>query len=65
MSENMDSSRYPIITREETEDGWVMTFDHGKQGKGTARVHRATQDDGARAELKRVLASLGYELVEG
>lgn len=57
---------YPVITREETEDGWIMTFDHGpKLGKGTALVHRGTRDDDARAELKRFLASLGYALAEG
>jgi hypothetical protein len=55
---------YPIITCEETEDGWVKTFDYGKKGKSTVRVHRATHDDGARAELKRFFATLGYELIE-
>jgi hypothetical protein len=57
---------YPITTREETADGWIVTTDYGpKQGKSTVRVHRAAQDDGARAELARFLESIGYTLVEG
>ena len=56
---------YPITTREETADGWIYIKDFGpKQGKRTAHVHRATADDGARAELNRFLNSIGYELVE-
>ena len=62
---NINSSE-PIITQEKTEDGWITTADHGKQGVSSAYVHIAhstpEQLDANRRELNRVLNRFGYKL---
>ena len=56
----------PIITKEETADGWITTADYGKQGVSTARVHVAqgTPEKAAanRRALDMMLRRFGYKL---
>ena len=58
----------PVITKENTADGWITTADYGKQGVSVARVHIAqSSPDTAsknRAGLDRILRQLGYRLAE-
>jgi len=58
----------PIITREETADGWITRADYGKQGVSIAQAHMAQETPeqvaANRKELERVLARFGYRLRE-
>ncbi|MEG1492254.1 MAG: hypothetical protein RR394_08375 [Oscillospiraceae bacterium] len=54
----------PSISKTETEDGWAITADFGKQGTSRAIVHMAhgTPEEAAAnlRELNRVLGRYGY-----
>ena len=65
----MNEPVYPIVTREEIADGYIMRYDYGpKQGVTTCIVHRrpATAEERAmmRSGINRIIRPYGYELAE-
>lgn len=60
---------YPIITKEDTEDGYILRYDYGpKQGVTTCIVHRrpATEEERARMRdgINRIIRPYGYVLAD-
>lgn len=65
----MSEPVYPIITREETEDGFIMRWDYGpKQGVTTGIVHRvratAEEREQMRRSINQIIRPHGYELAD-
>ena len=51
---------YPIITKEDTEDGYILRYDYGpKQGVTTCIVHRRPT-----TEEERIIRPYGYVLAD-
>lgn len=60
---------YPIRTREETADGYIIRTDYGpKQGVTVVTVHLVPVTDAERARIReninRIIAPHGYKLAE-
>lgn len=60
-------SVYPIITKEDTEDGYILRYDYGaKQGVTTCIVHRqqTTEEERSRmrSSINRIIRPYGYVL---
>lgn len=65
----MNEAIYPIVTREETPDGYIIRWDYGpKQGVTTGIVHRAAPNpeerERNRKNINRVIARYGYVLAD-
>ena len=65
----MSEPVYPIVTREETEDGFIMRWDYGpKQGVTTGIVHRvratAEEQEQMRRSINQIIRPHGYELAD-
>ena len=65
----MSEPVYPIVTREETEDGFIMRWDYGpKQGVTTCIVHRvratAEEREQMRRSINQIIRPHGYELAD-
>lgn len=60
---------YPIITKEDTEDGYILRYDYGpKQGVTTCIVHRrpTTEEERSlmRSGINRIIRPYGYVLAD-
>ncbi len=64
---NMDKVA-PIVHTTPTQDGWITSADHGKDGISRSEVHilPGTPEEAARnrTELNRVLGRFGYKVTE-
>ncbi len=65
----MNEPEYPIVTREEISDGYIMRYDYGpKQGVTTCIIHRRKATDEERElmrrRLNRIIRPYGYELAD-
>ena len=63
----MNEPVYPIVAREEIEDGYIIRWDYGpKQGVTTGIVHRVKPDPEQRERtirnINQLIAPYGYEL---
>lgn len=64
----MAEAAYPIRTREETADGYIIRLDYGPGGTTTVRVVLAKEDAAQRAQVRAglndVLRARGYALAD-
>ena len=65
----MSEPVYPIVTREETADGFIMRWDYGpKQGVTVGIVHRVPATDEEHERMRRGINAIirphGYELAD-